>query len=55
MVYTLVYDKPSFPGSIAIVKSEPEKISSEGITTQVFFRGDKINFARAYGTKPAKS
>ncbi len=54
MVYSLIYDKPSFPGSIGIVKGEPEKISSEGITTHVFFRGDKVNFARAYGDETGK-
>jgi aminopeptidase N len=54
MIYTLLYDKPSFPGSIAIVKGDPEKISSEGITTQVFFRGNKVNVARAYGDETGK-
>ncbi len=54
MIYSLSYDKPSFPGSIAIVKGEPEKISSEGITTQVFFRSDKLDLARQYGDETGK-
>ncbi len=54
VLYTLIYDKPSFPGSIAILKGDPEKISSEGISTQVFFRGDKANLAHAYGEETGK-
>ena len=53
-IYSFNYDKPSFPGSIAIVKGDPEKISSEGIFTQVFFRSDKLNFARQYGDETGK-
>jgi tetratricopeptide (TPR) repeat protein len=53
-VSTLIYDKPSFPGSIAIVKSDPEKVSSEGISTQVFFRSDKAGLAHAYGEETGK-
>jgi aminopeptidase N len=53
-VYTLLYDKPSFPGSIGIVKDDPVKVSSEGIETQVFFRGDKVPLAQAYGDDTGK-
>src|SRR5205085_4815329 len=37
-IYTFHYDKPSFPGSIAVVKGDPVQVSSQGITTKVFFR-----------------
>jgi aminopeptidase N len=53
-VYTLTYDKPSFPGSIAIVKEDPTRVSSEGINTRIYFRGDKAAFAQAYGEETGK-
>jgi hypothetical protein len=30
---------PSFPGSIAVVKGDPVKVPSEGVTTSLYFRG----------------
>ena len=51
---TFVYDKPSFPGSIAIVKGDPIRASSEGINTRIYFRGDKAAFASAYGEETGK-
>jgi aminopeptidase N len=54
VVYSLRYDKPSFPGSIGIVKSDGIRVSSEGINTRVFFRGDKEAFAQAYGDETGK-
>jgi len=53
-LYTFQYDKPSFPGSLAIVKGDPVRVSSEGIKTAVFFRGDKAPFAEAYGEETGK-
>ena len=54
VVYSFQYDKPSFPGSLAIVKGDPVRVSSEGIKTAVFFRGDKAAFAQAYGEETGK-
>jgi aminopeptidase N len=53
-VYSFHYDKTSFPGSIGIVKGDGLRVSSEGINTQVFFRGDKAAFAQAYGDETGK-
>jgi aminopeptidase N len=53
-LYTLIYDKPSFPGSIAIVKGDAVRVSSEGINTQIYFRGDKTSFAQPYGEETGK-
>ncbi len=51
--YTFHYGKPSFPGSIAVVQGEPVKISSEGITSTIYFR-TKENMAREYGDEAGK-
>jgi hypothetical protein len=47
------FTKPSFPGSIAVVQGAPVKVSSEGVTTSVYFR-QKQNMANAYGEETGK-
>ena len=51
--FTFSFDKPSFPGSIAVVQGDPLKVSSEGVTTSVYFR-QKQNMANAYGDETGK-
>jgi aminopeptidase N len=53
-VSTLFYDKPSFPGSIGIVKGDAVRVSSEGINSRVYFRGDKAALAQGYGDETGK-
>src|SRR3954453_358047 len=53
-VYSLHYEKASFPGSIAIVKGDPVKVSSQGINTGIFFRGPEAANAQAYGDETGK-
>ncbi len=53
-VYSFHSDNASFPGSIGIVKGDAVRVSSEGINTQVFFRGDKAAFAQSYGEETGK-
>jgi tetratricopeptide (TPR) repeat protein len=48
------YDKPSFPGSIAIVKGEPVRVTSQGINAQVFFRDQLQANAQVYGEEIGK-
>ncbi len=48
------YDKASFPGSIAIVKGDPVRVSSQGINSQVFFREEHKGSAQAYGDETGK-
>ena len=48
-VFTWDFTKPSFPGDIAIVKGQPVKNSTDGITTTLWFRGAQADFANAYG------
>jgi tetratricopeptide (TPR) repeat protein len=53
-VYSFSYTQnASFPGSIALVKGEPQKVSSQGITTSVYFR-DHANVAQNYGEETGK-
>jgi aminopeptidase N len=52
--FSFHYDKAGFPGSIAVVKGDPVRVSSEGINSQVYFRGDKAAFAQAYGEETGK-
>ncbi len=53
-VYTFDFNKPSFPGDIAVVKGAPVKASSNGLTTSVFFRGNEAAYANAYGAATAQ-
>ena len=46
--------KPSFPGSIALVKGEPARISSQGVTTSLYFRGESRPMAQPYGEETGK-
>ncbi len=54
ITYSFHYDKPTFPGSIAIVKGDGTRVSSQGITTNVFFRGDEAAHAQSYGDETGK-
>ena len=53
-VFTFEMNKPSFPGSIAVVKDSPVRTNSEGITTLLYFRGAEAANANAYGAATAQ-
>ncbi len=48
-IYSFRFDEQSFPGSLAVVRGEPAKVSSSGVMTTVFFRGGEHAMANAYG------
>jgi aminopeptidase N len=52
--FTFDFSKPSFPGDIAVVKGEPVKNSTEGLTTTLWFRGAEAAQANAYGAMTAQ-
>jgi tetratricopeptide (TPR) repeat protein len=52
-VYSFQFSKPSFPGSIALVQGDPQRVSSQGVTTSVYFR-TKQSMASAYGDETGK-
>jgi len=51
--FSFRYDKPSFPGSIAVVEGDAVKVNSEGVTSTIYFR-QKQNMANAYGEETGK-
>jgi hypothetical protein len=53
-LYSLHYEKASFPGSIALVKGNPVRVSSQGINTGVYFRNAEAASAQAYGDETGK-
>lgn len=53
--FQIRFEHPSFPGSIAIVKGEPAKVASEGVTTSLYFRGAESDMAPAYGEQIGKT
>jgi tetratricopeptide (TPR) repeat protein len=48
------YEKAGFPGSIAIVKGEPAHVSSQGISSQIFFRDNHKADVQPYGEEVGK-
>lgn len=53
-IYSFHYENASFPGSIAIVKGDPVRVSSQGITSQIFFRDQQAAAAQSYGDETGK-
>jgi hypothetical protein len=54
LTYNFRYEKPSFPGSIAVVKGDPARVNSEGVTSSFYFRDSK-EMAGAYGQEAGKA
>jgi tetratricopeptide (TPR) repeat protein len=52
--YEFKFERPSFPGSFAVVKGDAVKVPSEGVTTALFFRGAEANMAQPYGQEIGK-
>jgi tetratricopeptide (TPR) repeat protein len=53
-IYEFKFERPSFPANIAVVKGDPAKIQSGGVTTAVYFRGPQADMAQAYGQEIGK-
>jgi Peptidase family M1 domain/Tetratricopeptide repeat len=49
VAYSFHFDHPSFPGSIAVVRDPGAKVSSEGVTSTLYFRGEEKGMAQQYG------
>ena len=54
VVYSYKFEHPSFPGSIAVVRDQGTPVSSEGVTTTVFFRGAEKEVVQPYGQEFGK-
>jgi hypothetical protein len=53
-IYQIKFERPSFPGSIAVVKGQPAKVAAEGVTTSLYFRGGETEMAQPYGQEIGK-
>lgn len=53
-IYDFKYDRPSFPGSIALVKGQPARVQSEGVTTTLYFHGAEAGMAEGYGQETGR-
>lgn len=53
VTYTFESTQPSFPGSIGVVKGEPQRINSQGATSNVYFR-KSAGMARPVGEEIGK-
>ena len=54
VTYSFSSLRPAFPGSIAVVKGEPARVASEGVTTDLYFRGEAAQLAGAYGQETGR-
>jgi len=53
--YNFKFERASFPGSIAVVKDAPAtRVSSEGVTTALYFRPAEQPMTNAYGQETGK-
>jgi len=52
--YEFKFERPSFPGSFAVVKGNAVKVQSEGVTTSLYFRGAEAGMAQHYGEETGK-
>ncbi len=53
-IFAFDFAKPSFPGDLAVVKGQPVKSSSGGVTTTLWFRGPQAENANLYGETTAQ-
>lgn len=52
-VYTFSFTRPSFPGSLAVIQGEPQRITASGVTTAFCLRETKA-MAQAYADEIGK-
>ena len=53
IAYKFRVTSPSFPGSIAVLQGNPQRVNSEGVSTDFYFNKQK-NMVQAYGDEVAK-
>jgi aminopeptidase N len=52
--HSFEFDRPTFPGSVAIVRQAPDEVRSEGVVMKVYFSEDRRSMAQAYGEAAAQ-
>lgn len=53
--YQIKFERQSFPGSIAIVKGQAARVSSEGVNTSLYLRGPEADMTQVYGEQVGKT
>jgi hypothetical protein len=53
-IFEFKFERRSFPGNFAVLKGDPAKVQSEGVTTAVYFRGPQADMAQPYGEEIGK-
>ena len=53
-VYSFRFNENSFPGSIAVVRGDGDKVNADGITTSLYFRPTEQPMGNVYGQEAAK-
>jgi aminopeptidase N len=54
LVFSFKDDRASFPGSLAVVRESPTRVTSGGASVDVYFRGTEKNQSDAYGDAAGK-
>jgi hypothetical protein len=53
-IFEFQFARASFPGSFAVLKDQPVKVPSEGVTTALYLRGPEAELVQQYGTEIGK-
>jgi hypothetical protein len=53
ILYTVIYDRPQFPGSLAVVRQSPQTINTADASVQVYFSPEHQGMAQAYAEAAA--
>ena len=53
IIYTVLFDQPQFPGSLAVVRQTPQAISTADANIQVYFSREHQGMAQAYAEAAA--
>ncbi len=54
VLHSFQFNQPAFPDSIAVVQGEPATVASDGVNTNLYFRGAEKAMASAYGQETGK-
>ncbi|MEO8661469.1 MAG: M1 family aminopeptidase [Bryobacteraceae bacterium] len=53
-LFTYKFSQPTFPGSIAVVEGNPQVVRTQGVATELWFRGPQAQFGTPYGEEVGK-
>ena len=54
MLFSFAFEKPQFPGSLAVVPWQPQVVSAEGLSMKVYFSAAHQAMAQSYGEAAAR-